>query len=189
MNSKRGPYQKQPPVISKAFDPAKPLSQAAFSSLLGLNKSSAHRGVENKIIFAESDSTIIPAKNSVYIIKHLLSKKSLLHADPVRRERNFQILHALNSNTKLPAIPEPFAVEKMKVSDEDNFYYYDIGTFPDDESEFMPLLQYGIFPGGESEILVYPNSETVTAVTLKNKLVEIHVDSYRVTEPLFMCLK
>lgn len=176
---------------SKTFSPDKSLTQNQFALICAVNRSSVTRAIENGLVTLDDTGKVLPseAMNARYIRSHLLKAKRLIHLTAEQREQDFAILNALFSgaDVHMPAAPELYSPDKIRVSDEDTIFIFQLG-YIDDEGDFVPVVEVSRHPGKEKEICILPNEERVYLTIIKNELDSINIEDYRL-EPLYMRMK
>lgn len=176
---------------SKTFNPSKSLTQNQFALLCGVNRSSITRAVENNLVTLDDTGKVLPsaAMNARYIRTHLLKAKRLIHLSAEEQEQDFAILNSLftGEHVHMPAAPELYSADKIKVSDEDTIFIFQVG-FIDEEGDFVPVVEVSRHPKKEKEICILPTEERVYLTIIKNELDSININDYRL-EPLYMRMK
>ena len=174
--------------MKKSFDPKKAISQNSFAVLCDVNRSTILRMIESKTLTAEPDGKLIPQiyKNAKYIRKHLIKPSRYFKVDEEQRREDFQIINALFTGEKIEAPAEPLNMEKMKICNDSDFYFYLIGP-EDEQGDFEPLILCGRLPKKEITIQILPNSEPVTVDVKGGYITQIYLGDYAVTD-LYMRL-
>ena len=174
---------------SKTFSPDKSLTQNQFALLCAVNRSSVTRAIENGLVTLDDEGKVLPgeAVNARYIRSHLLKAKRLIHLTAEEREQDFAILNALFSGADvyMPATPELYSADKIKISTEDDIFIFQVGFIDDESRDFVPVVEISRHPKKEKEICILPSEERVYLTIIKNELDSININDYRL-EPLYM---
>jgi len=159
-------------LIPDDYDIHAPMSQADFSKMFGVQRSTVSRNIKARTIKTTADGKIIIAKNALYLMErfHRITEYIL----PEQKARYKKLLDAIRPGATPAPSPSPAPPIKpysVKSIEPEVFYY--IGIFQDEE--FSPLCKLYLSEKN-SGIELQPITDCIFQMDGKGNLSEIFID-------------